>query len=78
MPHRVASSAPGPSAQKAVDPAVEQALEKLKGRWVAVLGSEVVAVGESPSEVIQAALRRGVTDPTVFQVPTHPDHVSYY
>jgi hypothetical protein len=64
--------------QAVLDTEVELALEKHKGKWVAVLGPLVVAVGDSATEVTEAALAKGVTDPIVFRVPNHPDHLSYY
>jgi hypothetical protein len=69
---------PTPSAQHALDPAAQLALERYKGRWVAVLGANVVAVGDSAPDVISRALKKGVTDPVVFRVPTNPEHISFY
>jgi hypothetical protein len=35
------------------------------GKWVAVHGSELVAIGDSPSEVVSAAQARGIDDPLI-------------
>jgi hypothetical protein len=69
--------------EKAVQPplievslAVE--LEKHKGRWVAVFDGQIVAVGDSASEVRDQSLAKQVTDPTLFRVPVNPHRIAYY
>lgn len=42
------------------------------GRWVAVEGDELVAVGDDVIEVILMAAAAGVLDPIVFPVQHHP------
>jgi hypothetical protein len=60
-----------------IDEALAKLLEHHKGRWVAVDGSTIVAVGDSASEVIKGALEAGVTDPLVFKVATHPERLNF-
>jgi FMN phosphatase YigB (HAD superfamily) len=52
-------------------------LEDHKGRWVAIFGDDLVAVGDSAPEVIEQARNAGITDPTVFRVPTHPERLNF-
>lgn len=69
------------------EPVIEQRLaEELgqyRGRWVAVdpdvkKERRVVASGDSVSEVLGLALQKGVTDPIVFRVPTHPERLNVF
>lgn len=52
-------------------------LERHKGQWVAVHQDRLVAFGDSAREVRDEALRKGVTDPLVFRVPTHANRVAF-
>jgi hypothetical protein len=52
-------------------------LEKHKGRWVAVFQDQIVAVSDSAVEVKEEALRKGITDPLVFRVPTHANRIAF-
>jgi hypothetical protein len=49
-----------------------------KGEWVAVHLNRLVAVGQSALEVREAAAKKGVTDPTIFRVPKHPERLAFY
>jgi len=60
-----------------VEPELTNDLQKHKGRWVAIFGGVVVAVGDSAQGVIATALASGITDPTVVRVPRHPDRLAY-
>lgn len=53
-------------------------LEQYKGRWVAIFGGAIVAIGDSAAEVMTEAVRKGVTDPTVLRVPRHPERLAFY
>jgi len=46
-------------------------LEAYKGRWVAVYQGRLVAVADSASEAQAEAVKREITDPIVFRVPSH-------
>jgi hypothetical protein len=60
-----------------IDEALAKELERHKGRWVAVDGNHVVAVGDTASEVVEQALEAGVTDPLVFKVASHPERLNF-
>lgn len=45
-------------------------LEAYKGRWVAVFQGKLVGVADSASGAQVEALKRGITDPIVFRVPS--------
>lgn len=53
-------------------------LEKHKGKWVAVFQDRVVAVGDSPDQVLKEAEAGGITDPVVYRVPTRPDRLAFF
>jgi hypothetical protein len=46
--------------------------------WVAVFGDRLIAVGDSAADVLKKALEAGITDPTVFRVPIHPERLSLF
>jgi len=60
-----------------IDKKLAEELAHHKGRWVAVYNGHVVASGASASEVVQAALKKQVTDPLVFRVTAHPERLSF-
>jgi hypothetical protein len=64
--------------RQVIEPDLSGDLQQHKGRWVAIFGGAIVAVGDSAAEVVSEALRKGVTDPTVLRVPLHPDRLAYY
>lgn len=78
------TSKPGPLADSAseprqvIEPDLTDDLQQHKGRWVAIHLGSIVAVADSAQEVLEAALRKGVTDPTVLRVPLHPDRLAYF
>jgi hypothetical protein len=39
--------------------------ENYPGKWIAVQGSELIAVGDKPESVLAEARRKGVKDPLV-------------
>jgi len=49
-----------------------EVLDPYPGKWVAVSGKEIVAVGDSPKEVLEIAKQKTSKIPMVFQVP-RPD-----
>ena len=51
------------------EPQVLEELQGLAGRWVAATHTKVVAIGDTPTEVYEAAKSQGIDVPTVFQVP---------
>jgi hypothetical protein len=53
-------------------------LEDHKGQWVAVYQGALVAYGASAAEVFKSARDKGITDPTVFRVPAHPERLAYF
>lgn len=53
-------------------------LKKHKGKWVAVFQDRLVAVGDSPEEVVKLAQEKHVTDPVVYRVPTRPDRLAFF
>ena len=53
-------------------------LEQYKGRWVAIFNDAIVAVGDSATDVRDAALAKHITDPTIFRVPSNPHRIAYY
>lgn len=64
--------------RQVIEPELTGDLQLHKGRWVAIFGGAIVAVGDSAAEVVSEALRNGITDPTVLRVPRHPDRLAYY
>ena len=53
-------------------------LSEHKGEWVAVHLNRLVAAGNSALEVRDAAVKKGITDPTIFRVPKHPERLAFY
>lgn len=49
-----------------------EALRAHVGRWVAVLGTEVIAAGNSPLEVIGFLRGQGLHADSVFRIPEDP------
>lgn len=60
-----------------IDPEVQKRLQKHPGKWVAITRSEVLAVGDSPTEVYEKARAGGVENPIVLQVP-NTQHAVYF
>ena len=56
-----------------IDEALAKELRDFKGQWVAVdvKGNKVAGSGASASEALNAAVKRGITDPIVFRVSTN-------
>jgi hypothetical protein len=52
-----------------LDPQLQDALVAHQGRWVATTRSEILAVGDSASEVLKAARAAGIESPIVYRVP---------
>jgi hypothetical protein len=49
---------------------LEQELLRYAGKWVAVTHDTLLAVGDSPSEVMAEAQAKGVQVPLIHHVPT--------
>lgn len=51
-------------------PELERELWKHAGKWVAIVEDEVIAEGDSLTEVIQKAREAGHREPMIHKVPT--------
>jgi hypothetical protein len=56
-------------AQHVITPELQQRLLRHKGRWVAITKSTLIAVGDSPSEVLGRAREQGESRPIIYLVP---------
>jgi hypothetical protein len=63
-----------------IDEKLAEQLREYKGQWVAVSPdrNQVVAAGKSAKEALEAAVKRGVTDPLVFRVSAHPERINLF
>jgi hypothetical protein len=52
-----------------VDPDLQERLLEHPGKWVAIAGNDIVAVGDSPTEVLAAAQKGGHRNATLYRVP---------
>jgi hypothetical protein len=59
----------------AIEEQLAKALDRYRGKWVAIDGNRVVAVGDSAREVVEKAREQRITDPRVFRVPVHPERI---
>jgi Family of unknown function (DUF5678) len=50
-------------------PRLQQELLAHEGKWVAITKTELLAVGDSPDEVLHGAAERGVKQPILYFVP---------
>lgn len=55
--------------QHVIEPALQMELHHHQGRWVAITRDRLLAVGDSPTEVIQSAREKGVHHPMIYRVP---------
>jgi hypothetical protein len=60
-----------------IDGALAEELAAYRGRWVAIQDGHVVAAADDLRGVLQHARERGVPDPLVYQVPTHPHRKAF-
>lgn len=56
-------------ARHVIEPALQEELLKHPGKWVAMTRTKLIAVGDSPKEVIDAAEALGVRDTILHCVP---------
>lgn len=63
-----------------ISPEVRDALRAHPGKWVALTQNPtaILAVGDTPSEVYEAAQRAGVETPLLYQVPDNSSRSFYY
>ena len=55
--------------QQEITASVQQELLKHPGKWAAITRSEVLAIGNDPRKVVEAARRKGVTSPILYRIP---------
>lgn len=60
------------------EPGLEHELLKYPGKWTAVTETEVVAVGDTPREVLEAAIAKGVTKVTLHRVPDESNKAYFF
>jgi Family of unknown function (DUF5678) len=60
-----------------IDPDVQRELLNYPGRWVTLLRSRLLAVGDSPAEVLRAAHELGEDNPILYCVP-EDQQTSYF
>lgn len=60
-----------------VDPELQEELLKHRGRWVAMTRAKLLAVGDSPAEVLAAAHEVGCESPILYFVP-RDDRAVYF
>jgi hypothetical protein len=63
--------------ESVIDQPLAIELGKHRGEWVALENNQVIASASTAVEVWREAQQKGVTDPVVFRVPLHPEHVAY-
>jgi hypothetical protein len=61
-----------------LDPELQKELLTHPGRWVATTRSELLAVGDTASEVFEAARSQGVEHPVIYRVPADSDAVYFF
>lgn len=52
-----------------IDPSLQKELLGHPGKWVTITRSELIAVGDSPLEVLKAARAKGFDSPILHYVP---------
>jgi len=52
-----------------IEPRMQQRLLEHPGKWVAMTRTRIVAVGDSPTEVLRDARLGGLLHPIVYRVP---------
>jgi hypothetical protein len=65
-------------AEHVLDPELERTLLEYAGEWVAVTETRLLAHGDDPKAVIDAARRLGVEDPIVYRVPDNEAGANFY
>lgn len=65
--------------EQVIDESLVKELEQYRGEWVAVdeARNQVVASGDSVTDVHEKAVKQGVPDPLIFQVPSNPEHLKF-
>lgn len=63
---------PTREAEHVIAPALQDELLRHQGRWVAITRSKLVAIGDSPAEVVRLAQEKGAKRPMIYRVPS--DH----
>lgn len=57
--------------EKTFDESLEQELLKYPGKWTGIVADLVVAVGDTPADVLRIAQKAGHTDVLLHHVPEH-------
>ena len=52
-----------------IDPSLQKELFGHPGKWVSMTRSELIAVGDTPREVLEIAHDKGYTSPILYRVP---------
>lgn len=68
-PHMVVRDRTHRPPQYVIEPALQKELHQHQGRWVAITRDRLLAVGESPTEVMLSAREQGVRRPMIYRVP---------
>lgn len=63
--------------ERVLTPELEKELWEHAGRWVALTRSKLVAVGDSPKDVLAKAKRKGASRPILYYVPKG-ERTAYY
>ncbi len=50
-------------------PKVQRRVLRFRGKWVALTAKRILAVGDSRSEVLEVAAKKGYGSPLVYRVP---------
>ena len=53
--------------------ALQRELWRHPGKWAAIKGTRLVAVGNTPTQALRSAARKGVKDPVLHRVPGDDD-----
>lgn len=61
-----------------IDPSIQTELLLHPGQWVALTRSEILAIGSSPVEVLEAARALGVESPILHRVPLDADTAYFF
>ena len=70
----VARRVPGPINHRYAEMEwLNQHEDEYRGSWVALEGSELVACGTSPEEVLDAARKLGFNKPIIHHIPKEPE-----
>jgi hypothetical protein len=61
-----------------IDPALQKELLRHPGKWVTMTRHEVIAIGDTPQEVLTKARAEGHRSPILYQVPTPGEDVYFF